>query len=102
MANNDVPIYRDIVSAPNTQRLKSRKTFWHFFRETENMDSVKDRWRQWWQNATVHNKELIVDPTVEVKGSELRRHTWLRLNRVRTGQGVAFLLHRWNIIESPN
>src|SRR6202012_4301613 len=83
-------------------RLKSKKPFWRFFRDSVNMENLKSPWRDWWQNSTVHNKQLIVDPTIEVNGTDLPRRTWLRLNRIRTGQGcIAFLLHRWNIIESP-
>ena len=100
--NNELPIHGDIESAPNTLRLRSRKPFWCFYRDSTNMDNLMNRWRCWWQNVSVHNKQLITDPTLEVNGIELPRRTWLRLNRVRTGQGcVAFLLHRWNIIESP-
>ena len=63
---------------------------------------LKSRWKEWWDAASVHNKNLINDPTAEVDGYNLPRRTWLRLNRLRTGQGCcAFLLHRWNIIESP-
>lgn len=66
------------------------------------MRSLKNRWRQWWQDTSVHNKELIDAPTVTVNGINLPRHTWLILIRICTGQGNwAFLLHRWNIVESP-
>lgn len=100
--NNELPIHSDIEMAPNTLRLKSRKPFWCFFRSSTDMENWKNRWRRWWQNADVHNKHLIGDVTAEVNGMELPRRTWVRLNRIRTGQGcVAFLMHRWRIIESP-
>lgn len=51
---------------------------------------------------TSHDKELINDPTKAVKGMDLPRRIWIRVNRFRTGQGCcAFLMHRWNFTESP-
>lgn len=68
----------------------------------DNQTDQKSRWKNWWDAVSVHNKELINDPTVEVNGFNLPSRTWLRLNRIRTGQGCcAFLLHRWNIVQSP-
>lgn len=100
--NDELPIYNDIASAPSILRLKSRKPFWCFFREATSMNNWKDRWRQCWQNCDVYNKQLIEDASSEVTGIELPRRTWVKLNRVRTGQGcVAFLLHRWKISDSP-
>ncbi|KAG4068989.1 hypothetical protein HA402_005650 [Bradysia odoriphaga] len=100
--NEELPIHNDIATAPITLRLKSRKPFWCFYRESTNMDNWKDRWRHWWEYAEVHNKSLIEDATIAVNGIDLPRRTWVRVNRIRTGQGcVAFLLHRWEIIDSP-
>lgn len=100
--NEELPIHGDIASAPIALRLKSRKPFWCFYSEAMNLDNWKDRWKRWWQDTEVHNKHLIEDVTAEVNGFELPRRSWVRLNRVRTGQGcVAFLLHRWKIIDSP-
>jgi hypothetical protein len=66
------------------------------------MSELKERWKNWWYVASVHNKEIIDDPTTEVIGMNLPRTIWRKLNRIRTGQGCcAFLLHRWNVIESP-
>ena len=66
------------------------------------MEDLKSRWKVWWENASVFQKELVSDPTTKVKGMDLPRCTWVRLNRFRTGQGCcAFLLHRWNFIDSP-
>lgn len=98
----ELPIYNDLVSAPINRRLRSRSPFWEYFRNAHNQMDLKSRWKKWWDAASVHNKNLINDPTAEVDGYNLPRRTWLRLNRLRTGQGCcAFLLHRWNIIESP-
>ncbi|XP_037051003.1 uncharacterized protein LOC119084960 [Bradysia coprophila] len=98
----DLPIYKDIDTAPDTLRLRSRKPIWCFYRKVENMDLLKDRWKAWWQETSVYNKDLIQDPTEEVKGMDLPRRTWKRLNRIRTGQGCcASLLHKWKVIDSP-
>lgn len=100
--DTDLPIYNDLVSAPTNLRLKSRSPFWLFFRNANSLTDLKSRWKEWWSGVTVHNKDLIDDPTAEVNGFNLPRRSWLRVNRIRTGQGCcAFLLHRWNIIESP-
>lgn len=101
-ANNQLPLYEDIVTAPTNQRLKSRSPFWQFYRNYGNLGDIKTRWKEWWHNSSVHNKELVSDPTAEVSGVNLPRRTWLRLNRTRTGQGCCgYLLHRWNYIKSP-
>ena len=98
----ELPIYEDILAAPTNSRLKSRKPFWQFFRKMDEMGNLKSRWREWWQNIDVTNKQLITDPTKVVNGTDLQRRSWIRLNRIRTGQGnCALLLHRWQIIESP-
>lgn len=101
-SDTELPIYNDLVSAPINLRLRSRSPFWDYFRNAHNQMDLKSRWKEWWDAVSVHNKDLISDPTAEVDGFNLPRRTWLRLNRIRTGQGCcAFLLHRWNIIESP-
>lgn len=43
-----IPIYNDITAAPNDLRLPSRKPFWCFFRESEHLNELKERWKQWW------------------------------------------------------
>lgn len=101
-SNHNLPIYSDISSAPADLRLRSRKPFWYFYRERESLGDLNHRWRQWWENVSVFQKELVIDPTKAVNGMELPRQVWIRLNRFRTGQGCcAFLLHRWNFTESP-
>jgi len=100
--NPELPIYNDLSTAPVNLRLKSRSPFWPFFRNSNNFPELKSRWKDWWSAGTVHNKDLVSDPTTEVPGYDLPRRLWLRLNRIRTGQGCcAFLLHRWNAIDSP-
>lgn len=100
-ANQNLPKYSDISSAPSQQRLQSRKPFWCFFRNQDNFGDLKHRWRQWWENVSVFQKELVIDATEAVNGMDLPRRTWIRLNRFRTGQGCcAFLMHRWK--SSPN
>lgn len=75
--NVELPIHKDIASAPSTLRLKSRKPFWCFFRESTSMNNWKGRWRQWWQDCEVHNKQLIEDATSGVIGIDLARRTWV-------------------------
>lgn len=53
--DQELPIYNDIIAAPNRQRLKSRKPFWCFYRNAENMSQLKERWTSWWYEASVHN-----------------------------------------------
>ena len=99
--NISLPIYTDILSAPIDFRLPSRKPFWCFYRDSNSLDELKELWKQWWNDITVFQKNLVSDPTVAVSGMDLPRRTWIRLNRFRTGQGFcAFLLNRWNFIES--
>lgn len=101
-ADPDPPIHMDIESAPAKHRLRSRNPFWQFYQDRNNLNELKDRWGDWWRQATVTNKQLIEYPTVKVKGLELPRRLWLRMNRFRTGRGCcAFLVHRWNFAESP-
>lgn len=64
--DNELPIYEYIISAPTNLRLKSRKPFWCFFRNSNNIENLKSRWRQWWIDTSVYNKELVDDPTAEV------------------------------------
>ena len=100
--NNRLRIYNDISSAPNVLRLSSRKPFWCFYEESNNLDEMKERWKlQWWNDTSAFQKNLVNDPTVAVAGMVLPRQTWIRINRFRTGQGCcAFLLRRWNFSES--
>lgn len=100
--DSDLPIFKDIASAPTTLRLQSRNPFWRFYQQRDDLDDLTSRWKEWWQGVSVANKQLVTDPTIEVKGNELPRKIWLRLNRFRTGQGCcAFLMHRWNFTDSP-
>lgn len=100
--DTELPIYSDLLTAPPNLRLRSRSPFWIYFRNANSQMDRKTRWKEWWNNVSVHNKNLIQDPTAEVPGFNLPRRIWIRLNRIRTGQGCcAFLLHRWNITESP-
>lgn len=43
------------------------------------MSVLKERWKIWWQETSVHNKELIGDPTIEINGMNLPRLIWKRL-----------------------
>ncbi len=46
--NLDLPINDDIYTAPSTPRLKSRKSFWNFYRNFErmkNLRTLRKRWR---------------------------------------------------------
>lgn len=99
--NNELPIHDDFSSAPTNLRLKSRKPFWVFYRNVNELPDLKSRWQQWWQDATVQNKELVTDSSVELNGTDLPRRTWLRVNRFRTGHGCcAYSLHRWKFRDS--
>lgn len=99
--DSDLPIHGDFSSAPQNLRLKSRKPFWTFYRNANDLPDQKIRWQQSWQEATVQNKELITDPSAELNGVDLPRRTWLRVNRFRTGHGCcAHLLHRWRFKDS--
>jgi len=69
--NEGLPIHEDIAQAPVVLRLKSRKPFWCFYRNSSNMDNWKDRWRNSWGNAEIHNKSLIEDVTTAVNGIDL-------------------------------
>lgn len=101
-ADSDLPLHIDMESAPANFRLRSRNPFWRFYQERHDYNDLQTRWIEWWQHATVANKQLVADPTVEVKGLELPRRLWLRINRFRTGQGCcADLMQRWKFIESP-
>lgn len=54
------------------------------------------------KNGGMNHQRLIPDPTVEVKGLNLPRKIWLRLNRIRTGHGCcADLLNEWGLSDSP-
>lgn len=96
----DLPIFNDISTAPTVSRLKSRSPFWRFYRNANSTADFKTRFRQWWDNTSVLNQQIIADPSDEISGTEL---IWVKLNRVRTGHGCcAFLLHKWNYVDSPN
>lgn len=100
--NPELPIHTDITSAPINQRLKSRKPFWIFYRNHTNIEDFKSRWKSWWNVSTVKNSALIHDPTIEVRGFNLPRKIWLRLNRIRTGHGCcAEQLNKWGLTDSP-
>lgn len=100
--NWELPIFTDLMSAPVIPRLKSRKPFWLFYRTYENIRDLKSRWKQWWSESTVKNQALISDPTIEVKGTQLPRRLWLRLNRIRTEHGCcAYMMNKWGVSDSP-
>lgn len=102
-ANTGLPIVADIETAPTDLRLISRNPFWCFYRNARNMTDYKSRWREWWQNVSEANKDIITDPSHEISGQELPRHVWVKLNRIRTGHGCcAYMLHKWNFTDSPN
>lgn len=78
-------------------RLKSWKPFWVFYRNTNSYADLKSRWKQWWDDAALPNKELATDPTIELNGIEMPRRTWHIADRFRTGHGCcSYLLHKWN------
>ncbi len=99
--SDELPIFTDVMDAPINLRLKSRKPFWVFYRNANNISDLKSRWKQWWHDATVQNKQLVTDPTIELKGTEMPRRTWRIANRFRTGHGCcAYLLHKWKFKDS--
>lgn len=101
-ADPELPLHIDVETAPANLRLRSRNPFWRFYQERDNLHDYQARCREWWENASVANKQLIEDPMAEIKGLELPRKVWLKMNRFRTGQGCcAFLLHRWRFPDSP-
>lgn len=99
--NSGLTICNDIAAAPDDLRLVSRKPFWCLYREHDSYEELKMRWKKWWNDTSVFQKSLVDDPTIAVSGMDLPRRTWIRVNRFRTGQGCcAFLLHRWNFVQS--
>lgn len=50
-SDHELPIYDDIVTAPNRLRLQSRKPFWCLYRNAENNSELKDRWKNWWRET---------------------------------------------------
>jgi hypothetical protein len=48
-------------------------------------------------------KNLIEDPTKQIRGFHLPRKIWCKLNRFRTGHGKCNnMLFHWNIRENPS
>ena len=102
--NDSLPIHEDLIAAPLTSRLKSRKPIWAepFFRNENVTFDVKDKWREVWNSENLRNKHLINDPTEKLNGMDEDRKIWCRINRIRTGHGrCADTLHKWNMTSSP-
>lgn len=64
--NPRLPINNDVQSAPTTPSLKSRKPFWTYYRNFQEMENLKTRWKQWWSGSDHHYanvanlKQLII------------------------------------------
>ena len=64
--------------------------------------NATDAWRATWVSANLENSELVVDPSEQVPGFDLKRHTWTQLNRIRTGHGRCNqTLHQWGATDDP-
>jgi hypothetical protein len=94
------PLHLDLINLP-PNRLKSRRPFWKESYLNQNF-SGSEQWKLEWQNAAIHNKNLIQDPTEEVPGFDHPRKIWSQVNRLRTCHGRCNdMLHKWNADQSP-
>ena len=63
---------------------------------------AKAAWIDLWSSTVLDNADLISDPSVKVPGFDLKRGTWTKLNRIRTGHGRCNqTLHRWGSVDDP-
>ena len=61
-----------------------------------------NEWHQRWQSASSPLKKYIPDTYGTSPGSDLPRHAWVKLNRLRTGVGrFRASMHRWGLVQSP-
>ena len=77
-------------------RLKSRKPPWHCFVPNFN---INEKWSDTWYSNLLTNGSLILDPCKQLKGFNLPRHNWSKLNIFRSGQGrCSYLLKIYSSI----
>jgi hypothetical protein len=84
-------------------RLKSRKPPWiagqHLI--LTNFNSTTE-WRTAWNNLSLENADLVVNPTQLLEGFKLPRQEWVSLNRIRIGHGrCGYSMHQWKLRDNP-
>jgi len=93
-----LPIHRDGILNP---KLKSRKPF--LLRAqiiTESRVNTPDEWQTEWQRERPGGIQ-VDNIRTPVLGMDLPRKIWVRLNRIRTGQGRCNeLMYKWKFRES--
>ena len=61
--------------------------------------SAYDHWRGLWLNCNVTSKHLVKDPCLKLKGFDLKRNDWSKLNRFRSGQRKCnYVMHKSELI----
>jgi len=84
-------------------RLKSRKPPWITVQHLilTNFISTAE-WRTAWNNLTLENADLVVNPTQPLESFKLPRQEWVSLNRIRTGHGrCGYFMHQWKLWDNP-
>ena len=96
-------ILYDVLQDLPPHRLTSRKPPWLNNPSFNNRSfNINDKWRERWSSSNTTNSFLVDDPTSMLPGFSLHRKEWVKLNRLRSGQGRCnYLLHKWNISPSP-
>ena len=94
-----LPIHEDIYNPPTAQ-LPSRRPIW---KNTPPADfTIQLAWKMEWESKEVPNKHLVLDPNLQVSGTNLPRRQWSTLNRFRTGHGPCLAsLHKWGSSATP-
>ncbi len=97
-----LPIVHDLMNPP-PHRLKSRHPIWKDPDIQFEGFSIKERWRQKWEECpNFENKSIIEDPTDAVPGLLLPRKDWKTLNRLRTGHGCCGeKMFLWKYSDTP-
>lgn len=92
----------ELLQDKTQQRLKSRKPIWQSLDSLRGFDLNRE-WKVAWENENLLNSDLIDDPTKKVSGYDLKRRTWITVNRIRTNHGRCnHSLHKWGLISSPS
>lgn len=79
---DELPIHIDLNDLP-VRRLESRKPSQLTVHEIDRPHQPDWEWKNIWHRASVHNNELVVDPTLRQAGFHIPRKAWVRfINRM--------------------
>ncbi|VVC37555.1 Hypothetical protein CINCED_3A006497 [Cinara cedri] len=65
---------------------------------TRDKFNISYKWESDWTIENPDNQKLVINPTIIQPGFELKRNTWVTLNRIRTGHGRSgHIMYKWGM-----